>query len=102
MVAISSRPPGVSVMRFSMTSPTTLIGRPLSRATRSRQGWLEGDLAVHRAGRDRGDLVLQADFGGKFVDAFLADHGGIHIGDQQFLAARLGILDDDDRSGHRR
>src|ERR1700704_4372779 len=36
MVATSSRPPGVSVMRFCRTSSTTLTGRPLSSAWRSR------------------------------------------------------------------
>src|SRR5476651_916293 len=36
MVATSSRPPGVSVMRFCRTSSTTLTGRPLNSATRSR------------------------------------------------------------------
>ena len=55
----------------------------------------ERDLAVHGARRDRRDLVLQARFRCEFVDTFLADHGGIHIGDQKFLAARLGVLDDD-------
>ena len=36
MVATSARPPGVSVMRLSITSSTTATGRPLSNATRSR------------------------------------------------------------------
>ena len=56
---------------------------------------LEGDLAVHGARGDGRDLVLEADFGGKLVDAFLADHGRIHVGDQQLLAAGLRLLDDD-------
>src|SRR5947209_7697293 len=37
MVATSSRPPGVSVMRFSSTSSTTPTGRSFKRATRSRR-----------------------------------------------------------------
>src|SRR5665213_1891317 len=36
MVATSSRPPGVGVMRFFSTSSTTLTGRPFNSATRSR------------------------------------------------------------------
>ncbi len=56
------------------------------------QGGLEGNLAIHRARRDFRHLVLQADDVGKFVDAFLADHGGIHIGDEEFLAAALRLL----------
>ena len=34
----------------------------------------------------------EADFGGKLVDAFLADHRRIHVGDQQALPAPLGLL----------
>src|SRR5215831_10828142 len=37
MVMTSSRPPGVGVMRFASTSSTTLTGRSLSSATRSRR-----------------------------------------------------------------
>jgi len=56
---------------------------------------LEGDLAVHGACGDQRHLVLEADFGGEFVNAFLADHGGIHVGDQELLAPRVGILHGD-------
>ena len=85
-----------------MTSSMTRDRQALQQRDALAQRRFEGDLAVHGAGGDRGDLVLQADFGGKFVDAFLADHGRIHVGDQQFLAARFGVLDDDDRSARRR
>ena len=56
------------------------------------KGGLEGDLAIHGARGDGRDLVLEADFGGKLVDAFLADHGRIHVGDQKLLAPRLRVL----------
>ncbi len=59
------------------------------------KGGLEFDLAVHGACRDGGDEILQTDFGGQLVDAFLADHGRIHVGDQQFLAAGFCVLNDD-------
>ncbi len=32
-------------------------------------------------------MGFQADIIGEFVDAFLADHGGIHVGQKQLLAA---------------
>ena len=40
----------------------------------------EGDLAAHGPFCNGGDLFLLADQIGQFVDAFLADHGGIHVG----------------------
>ncbi len=55
---------------------------------------LEIQLSVHRAGGDGGDMRADARLGGQFVDAFLPDHGRIHVGDQQALAAVLGGLDD--------
>ena len=51
--------------------------------------------ALHRAFRDLGDLGLNARIIGQFVDAFLPDHGGIHIGDQQTLLARPRLEGDD-------
>ena len=59
------------------------------------QGRLEGDLAIHRARGDGGDVILEADLVGQFVDAFLVDHGRIHVGDQDLLAAVRSLLDDD-------
>ena len=73
-------------MRLAITSSITVTGRPFSSATRSRKRRLERDLAAHRAFGDGGDMRLEADEIGKFVDAFLTDHGGIHVGDQQHLA----------------
>ena len=59
------------------------------------QSRLEIDLAAHRAFGDRGDMLLETDEGGELVDAFLADHGRIHVGEEQRLAARRRRLDDD-------
>ncbi len=43
-------------------------------------------------------MLLQPDIGGEFVDAFLPDHGGIHVGEEQRLApGRVGLDDDVDR-----
>ena len=53
------------------------------------QGRLEGDLAVHRARGDGGDMILDADLVGQFVDAFLVDHGRIHVGDAGFSCGAL-------------
>ncbi len=58
------------------------------------QSRLEIDLAAHGALGDRGNMLLQAHEGGELVDAFLADHGRIHVGEEQRLAARRRRLDD--------
>ncbi len=47
---------------------------------------LELDLAAHRPFGDLGDMRLQPGEVGQFVDAFLADHGGIHVGQKKLLA----------------
>ena len=75
MVAASVRPPGVSVMRFAMTSSTTATGRPFEQRDALAQRGLERDLAAHRALGDRRDMRLQPDIVGKLVDAFLLDDG---------------------------
>ncbi len=58
------------------------------------QGRLEGDFAAHGAFGDRRDVVLQPGKSRQFVDAFLSDHGGIHVGEEQLLAAVGGRLHD--------
>ena len=64
------------------------------------QGRLEGDFAAHGAFGDRRHLFLQSDEIGQFVDALLADHGRIHVGEQQLLAPILRRLDENiDRRG---
>src|ERR1700743_2468974 len=58
---------------------------------------LEFDFAAHRALGDGSDMCLEADIVGEFVDAFLTDHGGIHVGQQKLLAPeRLGLHDNVD------
>ena len=59
----------------------------MSSADAGPQRLLEIELAVHGARGDRGDLRLDADGVGELVDAFLLDHGRIHVGDEQPLAA---------------
>jgi hypothetical protein len=55
----------------------------------------EGDLAAHGPLGDGRDMILEADEIGELVDAFLADHGGIHVGEEQALHAPRGGLHDD-------
>ena len=101
MVPISARAPAISVMRLAITSSTTETGRPFSSATRSRRA---GSNAISpRMARSviADTCVLQADQIGQFVDAFLTDHGGIHVGDQQLLAAMRERLDREVERGAR-
>ena len=70
-------------------------GQTLQQRDPFAQGGLERDLAVHRPRRDGGNVFLESDFGREFVDAFLVDHGGIHVGDEQPLAPRILPLDRD-------
>jgi hypothetical protein len=59
---------------------------------------LELDLAAHRAFGDPGDMRLEAGEVRQFVDAFLADHGGIHVGQKKLLApGGLRLHDNVDR-----
>jgi len=43
--------------------------------------------AAHRPFGNACDMLLQAGEIGQFVDAFLADHGGIHVGQKKLLAS---------------
>ena len=98
MVRTSVAPPGVSVMRSAMTSVDDVRLEPREQRDALAQRRLEGDLAAHGALGDRGHLLLQADEIGEFVDAFLADHGGVHVGEEQLLApAGRGLAHDVDR-----
>src|ERR1700682_1922174 len=47
---------------------------------------LELDFAAHRALGNPSDTRLEAGKVGEFVDAFLADHGEIHVGQKKLLA----------------
>ncbi len=60
---------------------------------------LEGNLAAHGALGDRRHVRFQADVIGEFVDAFLLDHGRIHVGQKQLLAAVGGRLQNDIEGG---
>lgn len=55
----------------------------------------ERDLPAHGTLGDCGDMVFQADEIGEFVDAFLLDHGRIHVGEEKTLAPVSGLLHDD-------
>ena len=87
MVATSVRPPGVSVIRSAITSLDHRVGQALQQRDALAQRRLELELAAHGALGDGGDVRLQAGVVGQFVDALLADHGGIHVGEEQPLAA---------------
>ncbi|SDG47064.1 tRNA dimethylallyltransferase [Pelagibacterium luteolum] len=50
------------------------------------EGGFKIEFAAHRAFGDLGDLGLEAERVGEFVDAFLLDHGGIHVRDEELLA----------------
>lgn len=50
------------------------------------QGGFKGDFAPHGALCDRRYMRLEPDEIGEFVNAFLADHGGIHVSHEQLLA----------------
>jgi len=56
---------------------------------------LEIELAVHRPRRDRGHLLADASGIGQFVDAFLADHGRIHVRQKELLLPHPGLLHGD-------
>jgi hypothetical protein len=98
MVRTSSRPPGVNVMRSAMILSTIDSSRPLSRETRSRRA---GSKAISpRMARSvmPETFSFRPDEISKFVDAFLPDHGRIHVGDQKLLApVRRGLDHDIDR-----
>ena len=68
------------------TSSTTLTGMSFKQRDALAQRRLELDFAAHRAFGDGGDMRLQPGEIGQFVDAFLADHGGIHVGEKKLLA----------------
>ncbi len=61
-------------------------GQALQQRDALAQRRLERDFAAHRAFGDPGDMGFQAGKIGQFVDAFLPDHGGIHVGQKKLLA----------------
>lgn len=67
--------------------------KPLEEGHALAQRALELDLAVHGTGGDGGDVLLETHHIGQFVDAFLVDHGGIHVGDEDVAPPVVGLLD---------
>ena len=94
MVVTSSRPPGVGVMRVCQHLVDHADRHVLQQRDALAQRRLELDFAAHRAFGDGGDMRLQAGEIGQFVDAFLADHGGIHVGQKKLLAPGRDRLHD--------
>ena len=62
-------------------------GQPGQHAHAFPQRRLEVQLAVHGAGGDGGDPLLQPGEGGQFVQRLRRDDGAVHVGQQQALAA---------------
>ena len=59
------------------------FGQPFEQADTLAQRSLEIELAAHCTLGNVGDTVLDAGIVGQLVDAFLPDHGRIHVGDEQ-------------------
>ena len=70
-------------------------GKPLQQRHPLAQRGRKRDLAPHRTLGDRRDAILNAGIIGELVDAFLADHGRIHVGDQKLLATSMLRLNND-------
>lgn len=56
------------------------------------KGWLETDFTPHGTLCDLRNFRLDAEFSGKFINAFLFDDGRIHIRDEEPLAAAFCLL----------
>ena len=69
--------------------------QPVEQSNTLLEGSGEIQFAMHRPLGDFGDLRLEPGIVGELVDAFLADHGRIHVGDEQFFLTRSGRVDDD-------
>ena len=67
---------------------------PTPDPMRFAQRRLEFDFATHRALGDGGNVRLQSSEVGQLVDALLADHGGIHVGEKKLLAPGSNRLHD--------
>ena len=91
----SSRPPGVGRDAFGQHLVDDADRHALQQRDALAQRRLELDLAAHRALGDFSDMVLQPGEIREFVDAFLADHGGIHVRQKKLLAPRGDRLHDD-------
>ena len=82
-------------MRSAMMRVDHRHRQPRQQGDALAQGGLERQFAAHGALGDGRTFPFRPDEIGEFVDAFLADHGGIHVGEEQPLAPVAGELDDD-------
>src|SRR6185437_615712 len=72
--------------------------QPFEQRDELAQRRLEGNLAAHGPLGDRRDVRFEPDVIGELVDALLADHRGVHVGEEQLLLpVRDGLHDDIDR-----
>jgi hypothetical protein len=92
MVCTRGAAPGVALMQAANTSPMAAAGRLASNATRRRN---PGKAISPRMARSVMAAIRSLRPVGKLIDAFLADRGRIHVGDQKFLAAMSGALHHD-------
>lgn len=75
------------------------FGQVLQQGDAFAQRGLEIELAVHGALGDGRDMGFEPDEPGQLIDAFLLDHGGIHIGDQQAFFTAFGRLENEIERG---
>ena len=75
--------------------PDHRLGQSLKQRHALAQRWRKRNLAPHRPLGDGGDAVADPSEIRKFVDAFLADQGRIHVRHQKALLAASKRLDDD-------
>jgi len=78
---------GVQTHALGIDPRQRLQRQPLQQRDAFAQRGRKIELAAHGAFGDGGNLGLQARHIRELVDAFAADDGGIHIGDEQVLAA---------------
>ena len=86
--------PGIGPHPFRQASRDDRFVEPLEQRDPLLERRGEIEFAAHRPLGDRGNLRLDPGIIGQFVEAFLPDHGRIHVGDEQFLLAIIGGLDD--------
>ena len=87
MVAMQAFGAGIEPHALGIGAFQRVQLQALEHADALAQRRLEFELAAHGAFGDGGDLRLEAGHVGQLVQAFDIDDGGIHVGDQQFLAA---------------
>ncbi len=83
----SAVPPGTSVIRSASTRVDRLDRKAPQQRHALPQGGLEGQFAPHGALGDGGDLGPEPGEIRQLVDTFLVDDRGVHVGQQQALAA---------------